>query len=563
MITFFLLLSLNLLFAQESEPKKSAIFFINTNTSDVPNEKGESELGVTDRNKGNKILFTVGSNNEKVSNENVSKKINEITSTNKIETLIISGHNGGGHFSGSKGSLSREQLENIGKNNPEFKNNVRTVILLGCYTTVISQVHEWRDVFPNVEIIAGFDGAAPLSDRPQGHEYLKELLLKEDQLIKVKDLEQIKNVLPSVEQAGFKPAISLCDQNGCTDKKVYFFSSQDKKFFDLDERKKQCLEKYQEIKIASDWIKKLKKGIDPRKKPDEKISKYYSLSRNFDDCYDLLRDDISLDRNIEDFWLDSESYLRLIYSKKVYQNFSKFHQDEIKELKRVLKISEQQNAVTPVKNLPDFETFSSRIKKTPVECLRYLRAKDYKRIKSSFHQLEDLLKGHQLNINDYYDFQQLKFKDNGFETLSEKDQAFQESLIGLKKDTKYAEATLNNICDNDGRIQTRYDQIKKCQEKRFFIPDEKYLKYATRQDILINFHHLTGHMACHRNGFLPEMEYSDEGIKGLYWLELIYRWELEILKVPLSWIESSKNPEVPSDYNSIFEFLSGNKTVPE
>lgn len=111
-----------------------------------------------------------------------------------IENFIISGHDGGGTYSGFKGSVSRDGIGDLLKDYSDV-NQAKSVLLLGCYTGVPKEILDWKKIFPDVALIGGYDGSAPLSMRPEGHSYLYDLLMKEKQLISSSNIKKIQSVL--------------------------------------------------------------------------------------------------------------------------------------------------------------------------------------------------------------------------------------------------------------------------------------------------------------------------------------------------------------------------------
>lgn len=555
-ILIFSLLSTFLL-AQEIE-KKPAILFINTNTSEKINDEGSSELSTAKDNSGGRILETIGSTTERVNPIITKDKINKLTQTSSIETIIISGHDGGGQFSGEKGSLSRYNIGSIAAENEEFKNSVRTVILLGCYTTVISQVNDWKSIFPNVDIIAGFDGAAPLSERPQGHKYLKELLNGEKELIGVKDIKKLNKIIPSVNQPGFKPAISFCEEDDNKAQTIYHYSSQTKKLQSLKERLKECIDNYNEIKEAASFVRKLKEGVIDQTNSPVKISHYYRMARNYEDCYQLIDSKRSweLPQGItsKDILINNDDYLRLIYINKVKENFSRFHKNEFKELKRVLGIKESQNLVTAKRTIPTLEEFTAEAKKSRHECLRLLNLTRYNFLNESYQSFAQGLKDQNLNIDDYYDLENLSFKISDIKNFRQS--ISNESTV---KNLRLLETYTSNAgkCD-DNSIKRKYDSIVACNEKKFYIPDENFLKTNSRKEILKNLHDLNGYRACMYENNIYGIEKKQSEIWGLDWLDYIYSFELEHLRVPLSWIDIQKTTEAPFEYETLSDFMKRN-----
>lgn len=114
----------------------------------------------------------------------------------KLKNVTISGHDGGGRFGGLKGGFTRSQLAKTLESFGDV-NEVQSLHLLGCYTGVKNEVINWSLLFPDLRLIGGYDGAAPTSEKPAGHNYLKDLLEKEKSLISETDEKKIVSHLKS------------------------------------------------------------------------------------------------------------------------------------------------------------------------------------------------------------------------------------------------------------------------------------------------------------------------------------------------------------------------------
>lgn len=129
-----------------------------------------------------------------VNSQTLPSEIEKIKKNNtKLTSLVISGHDGNGYFSGIFGGLNESDLAQIATSNQEVFQNTRSILLWGCYTANINSInYKWRKAFPQAEIIAGFDGKAPLGIRVGSATYLEDILNQESELTKIKDKEALK-----------------------------------------------------------------------------------------------------------------------------------------------------------------------------------------------------------------------------------------------------------------------------------------------------------------------------------------------------------------------------------
>lgn len=98
-------------------------------------------------------------------------------------TLTISGHFGGGTFTGNLGSFSVADLERIFKDFPDIRDRVTQLDLLGCYTNTFSQVQSmWRHAFPNARVLVGFYGPSPRGETQKNLDFIHDIVQSQSDL---------------------------------------------------------------------------------------------------------------------------------------------------------------------------------------------------------------------------------------------------------------------------------------------------------------------------------------------------------------------------------------------
>lgn len=126
----------------------------------------------------------------------LDQKLSELNAKNtKVNSLLISGHDGGGDFGGEHGGLTKQDLTAVVERHPELKESVTSLLLLGCYTGVKQEIFDWKEVLPKTNLIAGYEGQAPLGDKPAGHSYIEGVLLKEKAIHEVKSKKELDQIL--------------------------------------------------------------------------------------------------------------------------------------------------------------------------------------------------------------------------------------------------------------------------------------------------------------------------------------------------------------------------------
>jgi hypothetical protein len=83
----------------------------------------------------------------------------------KVKSLILSGHDGGGYFGGTLGSIDKNTVMSsfikAYEDTPSLTDELKSVYLWGCYTATFSEARSWRNGLPSVDLVAGFHGSGP------------------------------------------------------------------------------------------------------------------------------------------------------------------------------------------------------------------------------------------------------------------------------------------------------------------------------------------------------------------------------------------------------------------
>jgi hypothetical protein len=128
----------------------------------------------------------------------------------RLSSVVISGHDGNGKFSGAYGAMSADALEEAFKETPKLNENVRSVLLWGCYTTTLGSIDgHWKGIFPNVGVFAGFDGRGPNKYRVANHTYLEDFLKSDKAFMSARDKNQVMSIARGIR--GFNnTASAIC-----------------------------------------------------------------------------------------------------------------------------------------------------------------------------------------------------------------------------------------------------------------------------------------------------------------------------------------------------------------
>lgn len=206
----------------------------------------------------------------KPNTETVKAALSQIKASGaKPVSLVVSGHDGGGTFAGDSGATSRADLTQIFNDDfPEFKPALESLYLLGCYTGVKYEVFSWMSTFPNLRLIGGYEGSAPLSSRPAGHDYVRSLMLQERGLAASADAARLRASLERIPNMSALNSAVVVRADNCVDESKnpqdFYFrpkASGADRFQVLDS--KDCVEKIKQLKVNTAEFVKYFNGAEP------------------------------------------------------------------------------------------------------------------------------------------------------------------------------------------------------------------------------------------------------------------------------------------------------------
>jgi hypothetical protein len=169
-------------------------------------------------------------NNNKLDSETLRSEIRQLANSGiSIDTLIASGHDGGGSISGITGKINKYQIRDILQeeyvNRPDLLANFNHIMLWGCYTTTENEVNFWKSNFSNLDMIAGFLGSGPTDDKLASSTIIRDLIKNSDRLTALDDEANVRRELrKTIEHLHFTlPGIYLETGERC-DNRGYYYS---------------------------------------------------------------------------------------------------------------------------------------------------------------------------------------------------------------------------------------------------------------------------------------------------------------------------------------------------
>lgn len=480
-----------------------------------------------------------------------------------LESFTISGHDGGGHFGGSmsgKQSYSKQEVAAIMKDYPEV-NQVKSLMLLGCYTGVQQEMFDWQTIFPDVRLIGGYDGSAPLSIRPQGHDYLYDLLTKEKVLTKTADQKKlelmVKNNIRSINQ--LNAAIFLKPEcENIHDEKSYYYSKMGEQKvlrpFDMNE----CL-------TAKNNLLELKQRLDlydsgelepPKDTAVGELRQIYNQSRSHEHCVEMIGP-----------ILDSNKVFGLLFYESEKKNFSNYFENEMKEVEKIIEgISPEDIIKSAEENIKVSEEILERDKADlalhEADPAAYA-AKKEKEFEANKKEYEKLIQDPKLKkileANPYLkstDFNEFMTQNNPEPLTPEENKIFME-VLGKYNGLSTMSVDLGNIKNAPAQfIEMKKSIIKQTEDfvtgqrlslekikaspdslKNFWIPTKKNLQGKTRKETLKNIHDM--------HQFLSLPGIPAKGRAAISWVANAKGMHLQGLMNPFSWHEFTGTTEAP------------------
>ena len=478
-----------------------------------------------------------------------------------LENFTISGHDGGGHFGGMKQSFTRQDVASIMKDYQDI-NNVKSLMLLGCYTGVQREVIDWQTIFPDVRLIGGYDGSAPLANRPQGHNYLYDLLTKEKLLTTTADQKKleflVKNNIKSINELN----AALFLKPVCTDpneEKPYYYGkigqSRLLRPFDLQE----CVNAKKDLLALKDRLDKYDSGElePPKNTASGELRDIYNQSRSHEHCSEVIGD-----------VLDSNKVFGLLFHDGVRNNFADYYDDQMKEAEKIVKdLSIEELLQSSEKGLNDYqlsleqseadiklmetdtkayrlrleeehkqelEAYKEKIKdpkyKSLLEKLPYLKMEEnsqnfiFSGTNSALTEEEQVLMN-ELNTKSF----QITSKKYDLQFFKESPSSYIESkkynLTSMREDFERQKLAVTKL-----RVDNPMANI--------WIPTKNNLEGKTRQEIMVNQHAINGLLNL---PFLPNKQRG-----ALSWVNATVGARLQAFDNPFSWHEyTSTKPEAP------------------
>ncbi|QLY25314.1 hypothetical protein [Bdellovibrio sp. KM01] len=241
----------------------------------------------------------------------------------QLSSMVVSGHDGNGHFAGRFGDLTDKDLSDAFTKNPPMGDSIRSLALWGCYTANISSLSlYWKKSFPKVEVVVGFDRQGPLGNSPANWALLKDFLSKEKDLVQIKDENELQKALKGLD------GVRITDAAICVGGK---FSSK-KLAMDLANVQSMCESAYlKDAKIYTCYLN-AEEGCanPPANTSDSDLRRFYEKLQDYAHCKEVLPPEQQVGVPSPD------TMIRLIHYADIKKNFVQNFSREIADYNKLL-----------------------------------------------------------------------------------------------------------------------------------------------------------------------------------------------------------------------------------
>lgn len=430
-------------------------------------------------------------------------------------------------------------------------NEVKSLLLLGCYTGTQNEVMEWKNIFPKTKMIGGYDGSAPLSDRPQGHKYITDLLMKEKQLSSYADHKKLQAFVNANFQGlnNLNAAMYVQCSDGSSIQEYYYGSKKSRNFAPLE--MKECLDKKQELTKLAEKLEKYSSGelIVPKDTQNGELRSMYNVARAYEHCSEITNVNVNVN-----------ALFNLLFYEGVKDNFANYYKQDLLEAEKVINtisMDEVENnsreyleklrashiqleaEVDKFKNTPDqyFAEQEAEHKELKVKLEMMMNDPQYSMVKHLIpRDGVSLTRQDQLPPAEYEKFSKLhavafevsmKRTRIDFEKINRQD-----SLKQKEQMLESSKQTMENLVASIAGL--------KDPSKKIWVPTAGNLKKHSRKELLDNLHRMHNILANMGPG---------KGRKEITWVATVVTNHLQAFDNPFSWHEytgrSVENPPKP------------------
>lgn len=192
------------------------VLFIDLNNS--KKEVDACEAGMKATNSEDNI-YVLGAGH-KIDADSIAASIREFEDGGaSFDSIVISGHDGSGHFFGDNGDFLSSELKVIAHEDPKLRDSLTNMALWGCYTTTDQSCQNYwmKNISPNIKSTVGFTLQSPSNKREGGFVLLQDYCKKRQAIAAADTSAEMAKQFNGLKNLG-KWNISICYQDGVCSK---------------------------------------------------------------------------------------------------------------------------------------------------------------------------------------------------------------------------------------------------------------------------------------------------------------------------------------------------------
>tara|TARA_Y100000768_G_scaffold388908_1_gene388566 strand:+ start:3415 stop:5403 length:1989 start_codon:yes stop_codon:yes gene_type:complete len=407
---------------------RETVLFIDTNSNELEIEKARTAARAA-----GKTFISYPDEGEMFSSERAT----ELLETMSFSTLILSGHDGGGHFSGDNGGIGSGDIRRAMANNPQAREATRHVMLLGCNTSNPGQVLNWQTIFPNLDLVSGYDGTGPSQNTLSGLTYIEQMLTRESEFLEFDNERDLENMLKGIPyifnlEAGIYVRKREC-RDGQLDENAFIFrpltQTGENRFTELNISEcSAILDRFrrEELSTYMEYYNGEKDPSSPEGKSE--MRRIYNSFHQNAHCFDLINQDTYSDDHGFPSW---QTVLSLRFWDETQSNIAEYYEEELNHTFSTLR--------SAVENPDFFDNVLERKRdkqRRDLEGLTYIK-NNLAETRASLVELRDQAANAYIRLESLYGEYDQSYEAlfrGIYSQLSERDQELLQSAMSLNSD---------------------------------------------------------------------------------------------------------------------------------
>jgi|GEM_PF-5492974 len=250
----------------------------------------------------------------------------------KIDSIVISGEDGSGHFFGTQGDFHSYELKALMDEFPQVASTLKTAALWGCYPTSVHGAEQfWINKLPNMQLTMGFVVQGPDKTREANHVLLKQFCERREEAAQATTIDQMCKFYDSLQQVAVT-SLGLCNRMGVASRE-YAIGRTGEKCFTYDQMHKRCPSFINNRELQNVYERYMSGDAEPPEESFARISdlrNFYNEVQKWRHCAEQYKTARGSDMPY------APNLIRLIKYQKLKKNMAKLNAPELAEYDRAL-----------------------------------------------------------------------------------------------------------------------------------------------------------------------------------------------------------------------------------